>query len=289
MFLDFTFVVRIFCYSFCMRIISFLILVSILFSFSGCTENPKSSLPSDSGDSQIATHLAEESQSPDPGQDYRDRNWHPENGQYHFTEEWIYAYHDETKPESDPRGKGTFAFYLDPESGTLFLDKHISGFVDEMTDWIIIHPEGHFLMAYTDVHGEQSIIQKDLQDVPNYTELQQYQAEEFARYCKPNGQKTTFGANKYYNKTIPAQGYEMTFAKTSDISSLFLAQMEQPVLLYYVPLLWNELGLPINLNFGHILPPDQLIVQEEYLTPEGKKIGLKLDKIYATDYHIQVP
>ena len=77
--------------------------------------------------------------------DYRNENWHPKDGKYFFSEQWTWHYINETAPENDPYQEGDFSVLVDLSTGTMLLSMVESHYQDEMTEWIIINPEGTYL------------------------------------------------------------------------------------------------------------------------------------------------
>lgn len=213
---------------------------------------------------------------------YRNENWRPEEGNYYFSETWTWEFYNELLPTDNPNHKGTFTVYLDPPTGTMLLTEHL----DEMTDWIIVHPDGRYTTAFTDVHGEAHIVQQKMEDFDEYAFKLSLQQEDFKKYfTKKEGQKE-FGANKYGWETILATPYQMTFEQTNDTSNLHILEMPFSVRgLYLVSQTNGDLNLPLNLNFGYLLPENYLVVSEE-TEFGGKKLGFHLKSVSPGEYFV---
>lgn len=54
--------------------------------------------------------------------DYRNANWHPEKGQYFFSELWTWVYSNDLV-EEEANSKGKMSIYIDPSSGTFLLTR----------------------------------------------------------------------------------------------------------------------------------------------------------------------
>lgn len=264
----------------------FLLLLSVMFACQAdtkSTESPKELIAAQEkvptppiSTPQVAT---EKDQTSD---DYRNENWRPEEGNYYFSETWTWAFYNEMLPVDDPKHKGTFTIYIDPPTGTMLLAEHL----DEMTDWIIIHPDGRYTSAFTDVHGKPHIIQQKMVDFEDHDFNLSNQSADFKKYfTKKEGQKE-FGKNKYGWQTIMARPYEMTFEKTNDISNLHILEMPFSVRgLYLVSQTNGDLNFPLNLNYGYLLPETYLVVGEVY-EYSGKKAGFALQSVAPGEYFV---
>jgi len=214
---------------------------------------------------------------------YRNENWRPDEGNYYFSETWTWEFYNELLPTDDPNHKGTFTVYMDRPTGTMLLPKE---HLDEMTDWIIVHPDGRYTTAFTDVHGKPHITKQKMTDFKEHKFYLSMQQEDFEKYfTKKEGQKE-FGANKYGWETIMATSYQMTFEQTSDISHLHLLEMPFSVRgLYLVSQTNGDLNFPLNLNFGYLLPENYLVVSEETAFG-GKKLGFYLKSVSPGEYFV---
>ena len=222
---------------------------------------------------------AEKTTTPD---DYRNENWRPEEGNYFFSEMWTWTYYNELLPADNPAQKGTFTVYVDPPTGTMLLADNL----DEMTDWIIIHPDGRYTTAFTHVHGVPHIVQQKMSDFPDHDFNLSAQQEEFQTYFTKQEKQQTFGQNKYGWAVITADAYQQTFAKTTDTTQLYLKTMPFPVRgLYLVAQTNGDLALPLNLKYGYLLPENYLVISEDYKY-NGKRIGYKLSSVSPTDYTV---
>jgi len=271
-----------------------LLLIAIACFFS-CKEKqpPKSSAPvplrvTDS----LVVEPAETSSNtiPQDTLSYRDQNWYPEKGQYYFSETYHFSYYNETVPSEDGSATGEFGFYVDPESGTLLVEKYISNYVDEMADYVIVHQDGHYIMGFTDEFGEKKIISKKLSEVEGLSYRIDENLEDFNTYFQKQNTNEAFGANKYYPKTIEGQSYYRTFPKTQDTVELFLAKSNLPTKSFYLlQQVFPELGMPLRQDYGLVLPENTLVVKEHYQTGNGHRVGFRLTSIMASEYHIQLP
>ena len=158
--------------------------------------------------------------------------------------------------------------------------------LDEMTDWVIVHPDGRYTTAFTDVHGKPHIVQQKMTDFDDHAFKLGMQSEDFEKYfTKKEGQKE-FGQNKYGWQTITATPYKMTFEQTNDISNLHLIAMPFSVRgLYLVSQTNGDFNFPLNLNFGYLLPDNYLVVSEEYEFG-GKKLGFHLTSVSPGEYFV---
>lgn len=218
-------------------------------------------------------------QKPTTDNPYRDENWRPQEGNYLFTEAWAWNYLNEEVPPADDRHKGTFTVYLDPPTGTILLTKADAKYRDEMTDWVIIHPDGRYTTAFTDVHGKPNIVEQKMVDFNDHTYSLAFQEEDFQKYfTKQSGQKV-FGKNQYGWQTVTGTPYLQTFERTADTAHLHLLEMPFSVRGLYLAQQTNpDFSFPINLNFGYLLPANYLVLSEVYQS-RGKEISFELASV----------
>ncbi|MEO1484694.1 MAG: hypothetical protein AAFU57_03030 [Bacteroidota bacterium] len=273
----------------------FVLLFATLVCFINCKEKqpPKSVAPAPLGVTDSLVVEPAEVSSNTTTQDtlsYRDQNWHPEKGQYYFSETYHFSYYNETIPSEEGSVTGEFGFYVDPESGTLLVEKYISNYTDEMADYVIVHQDGLYIMGFTDEFGEKKIISKKLSEVEGLSYRVDKNLEDFNTYFQKQNTVETFGTNQYYPKTMEGQGYLRTFPKTQDEVELFLAKSKLPTKSFYLlQQVFPELGLPIRQDYGLVLPENILVVKEHYETGNGHRVGFRLTSIMASEYHIQLP
>ncbi|MET1258267.1 hypothetical protein ABV409_02950 [Flagellimonas sp. DF-77] len=221
---------------------------------------------------------------------YRDRNWQPERGQYYFSESYHFKYYNEAIPSEGGTTSKEFGFYVDPESGTLLLEKYLTNYFDEMTDYVIVQPDGTYILGYTDEFGTKKAIRKNLKEVEGLSEKIEYGTEDFKTYFQMTDESKTFGANPYYPKKLNGDRYLRRFPFAQDSATLFLSDTHLPTkALYLVGEIFSELGMPLRQDYGFVLPEGTLVTQERYQTPDGKRIGFQLTSIMATEYHLKVP
>lgn len=227
---------------------------------------------------------------PDGATAYRNENWHPEKGQYYFSEAYYFDYYNELVGDEELKASGTFGFYADPQTGTLLLEKHISNFSDEMTNYIIIKPDSSYILCFTDEFGDKKLVTSRLLDAQDIMrgliDVQEY----FKTYLTPQQQVKSFGATAFNPNGLKGQRYLQTFIKTMDTVEVYLADCTMPTTaLYMVEEVFNELGLPVKMGYGYMLPDNKLVVSENYRSVSSKNVGFKLNAVEATEYHIQLP
>ncbi len=221
--------------------------------------------------------------------DYRNKNWKPAEGKYYFSELWTYTFLNEMLPNTDPHHKGEISFYVDPPSGTILLERNASNYRDEMTDWILISPDGGYQMGYTGEHGERTIDKKNMNDFPNYKLYAASQAKEFNKFFTKGKGKKEFGATKYNDRTLKGTEYQLSYAKTSESTTLYLASLPFSVRpLYMASKLSQDLSFPINLGYGYLLPEKKLVLSEKTMMGKGREVSYELTSIGATQYFLDL-
>jgi len=223
---------------------------------------------------------------------YRNQNWHPERGQYFFSEQYDFSFLDETYDVDDDRREGRFGFYFDSLTGTVLL---VSGesYFDEMTAWILIRPQQDYIVSYTEEHGGSRIDTIAMDSyLKHFSEKYDQDVQRsFNAFFEPLPSRTKiFSQEKYCIESMSSKAYLVKYqGAVSDSTILHLAQ---------TPFDWNtfnnlyksdaypEGGLKIHLT-GLLLPKNLFPVQEQSWVT-GKKISFHLNCIYAAEYHLQI-
>lgn len=263
-----------------------LLLFVLLFGLCSCNEK-QSNTPSSVKDDTPATQDAAIpiDTSAISSNAYREEQWKPEDGQFYFSE----SYHFElTTTDADTPKE--FGFYLDPESGTILLEKYLTGFQDEMTDWLILRPNGLVLQGFTDEFGKKKLLVHLLHKQPVYTQTRPYAQADFEAFWTKKEETREFGPNKYYQKSHRGVLYQRHYPKTEDKADLYLAETSLATHeLYYIDRLLPELGMPYRTDYGEVLDQGILVLKEVYTQPNGQSLGFQLKEIMASEYHIQLP
>ena len=223
---------------------------------------------------------------------YRNQNWHPDRGQYFFSEHYDFSFLNETFDTNDVRREGRFGFYFDSLTGTVLL---VSGesYFDEMTEWILIRPQQDYIVSYSEEHGGNRIDTIAMDSYLKYYSKRYNQdvQRSFTTFFEPLPSSTKiFSQDKYCIESLSAKAYSVKYeGAVSDSTILHLAQ---------TPFNWNtfnnlyksdacpEGGLKIHLT-GLLLPKNLFAVEEQSWV-NGKNINFRLDCIYASDYHLQI-
>jgi len=274
--------------------LNMLTLIGLIILFIACDTNtintPEKKILEPKEEKQVQTNLEETSQMVVSDRwsanEYRDKKWKPEEGLYFFSEVWTWAYTNEMLPENDPYRTGKMSIYIDTPTGTILLTRADTKYQEEMTNWIIIQPEGKYMSAFTDEHGKKRVILKEMKDFPDHEFNLKHQQKDFEKYFTELDESKIFGENKYNNPTISANKHIMTFEQTFDQAELFLAQIPFSLRAFYLVSKTNmDLRLPIPMDYGYLLPKDYLVVSETYEN-NGQKFSYHLESMGPTEYFI---
>ncbi len=212
---------------------------------------------------------------------YRNENWQPEKGKYFFSELWTFDYYNELLAVDDVKAKGAFSIFLDPFSGTILLDRNNTKYGDEMTEWILVEPDGRYQFGTVDEHGKKQVSQLKVK-------LKDEDNEAFQKYFRPQNQQKSFGKTSYDPVELVGEQYLMTFQKTSETSTVYLAQVPfNTYPFYFLNQVRQELFLPVDLDYSSVLPSDFLVVSERY-ERDGKAVGFVLKSIGGASYFLDV-
>ena len=219
---------------------------------------------------------------------YRDENWLTEKGQYFFSEQWTWKYYNEMVPEDDVRRQGEMSVYVDPVSGTILLERNATLYSDDMTDWVIVSPDGTYIMGYTGEHGSKTRVKLHLEDNIDLKTQLSGREEDFNNYVKKTGEFEIFGQHQPGWHTMHGEEYLMTYAKTTDTNYLNITSVPfnmRPF--YYVDKVNQDLSMPIKMHYGHILEDNMLVLKDEYQY-QSQKIGFELQHMSPTTYFLDI-
>lgn len=221
--------------------------------------------------------------------DYRNQNWHPEEGKYFFSEQWMWRFVNESLSEVDAHRAGDFSVYVDPATGTMMLNRAASLYQDEMTDWIIVSPDGTYISGWTDHDGTKSLMRHKLEDFDDYEFRVSEQEAEFKEFFTDTGESEVFGINEYGWETFMAKAYIQTYKMTNEESTVYTTALPFSARPFYlVENINGDLRLPINFrDYAYLLPEDELVLKEmsEFY---GKQVGFEFKSASPTEYFLDV-
>lgn len=197
---------------------------------------------------------------------YRNKNWHPETGEYYFSEVMVWEYLNENYPPDDTeRHSGGFSVYVDPPTGTMLFTSEAYGNSAEMTDFIIVHQDGRYFQGFTDEFGKKKCLVDTLYKFETTWANQGFITDDFNKLAKPTGDSKTFGKNSYGWQEMGAKGYELSFLMTDDKSIIYLSKQPYSLLpLYLFDDLETEARLPVNFDFSQVIPLEHWILEDSY-------------------------
>lgn len=267
----------------------YLIFIFSVLMFYSCGSDP-SNQESDSGNTNIETEVTKNDLLPvsleRENNPYRDENWDPENGNYFFSELWTFSYTNEMLLEGEPGVNGETHIYVDPFSGIILLTRDDSNYMDEMTDWVLVHPEGKYEWGQTGEHGKRTISSKVITELHDYDLKNETVMEDFNQLVKRLEGQKTFGGGKNAIETEVGYYHELSYLKTNDKTSFYLARMPFKTQAFnLINELSDDLQMPIDLNIGYSIPDDYLVLGSKY-TYLGNTVKYKLVSIGATSYFL---
>jgi hypothetical protein len=215
-------------------------------------------------------------------------NWHPEKGEYFFSEMWTWSYTNTITEEPSLRN-GEMSIYIDPPTGTILLTKNDTRYSGDMINWIIIEQDGSYVIGGADEFGEDLVIKTSVNDLDDYQYMLESYKGDFEEYLKPMKNQKTFGDNTYGWPTIDGQEYLMTYMKTNDQSTLHLAEVPFSARYFYiVESLVTDIQLPAKSSLGYILPENQLILSDAYQFND-QTVQYQLVSMSPAEYFISLP
>lgn len=232
-------------------------------------------------------------QSQDTSSEYRDKHWNPENGVYLFLELWTFSYHNEFYPEKDSRRSGEMSFYMDRKTGTVLLTRGVS-YADEMTDWILVLPEGKYIYQWTDAHDSIHIVEESVDEyIMTYRrQLDMDVMSNFRMRYTPSGGYKKYGKSEgYCIDEIQARKYASTSLLYDGEIETYIADVPFDASILYG--IHNSKVVPEGGFFFPIfayaptIPSNHLVVAEKIYSGD-KTISFQLKCISATDYHLHI-
>jgi len=219
---------------------------------------------------------------------YRNENWHPEQGQYFFSESWTWTYFNEFVESDDVRYNGEMTIYVDPPSGTILLERNATRYSGDMMDWMIVDPEGVYIAGYTDERGRKIKREHQLGDLVDLTTKLMDRKEDFDRRVKYTGEYKIFGDDRYAWPTVHGEEYRMTYEKTSDENYAWATSVPFSTRPFYLAhLMDGDIVIPISMPYGYIWEEDMLALADEYQYGE-KKMGYKLKQMNPDTYFLDI-
>lgn len=188
-----------------------------------------------------------------------------------FTEVWVWEYRD---PDGNNR---EMAIYHHPKKSYWLFTPEAYGPGDEMTEWIMIKPDGECIQRYSDENGQQKTLYHTLHfNLPGQLP---------SRY-RATGASKLFGDRSHGFPGFKGKAYEAKFEKTTDQALYYLAETKRSMApVYYFNRLNTEVKLPVI--FPADLPRNQVVLEEE-AQAGGKKIRYRFKFISHTEYHISL-
>jgi hypothetical protein len=175
--------------------------------------------------------------------------WKPEKGQYYFSHAMVFDY--ENKSE---KTKGTIKVYLDPVTGAMCLKRESSfGQGSKSFDFVIGFPDGRYIFCGTDGQGKKILEREMVKELKPDAETKKQQAEDFATYCIPTG-------NKRVDFSLESLEYDLTYATSENKDKIWLTRTPFSVYtLYGLEFVESAISLPVSFDYMHILGANQLI------------------------------
>lgn len=194
------------------------------------------------------------------------------NTEIKFDQMWVWEYENEQIPENEPGRQGEMVVYFHPDLNYWLFTFEAYGTSGEMFEWILGKPDGTYIFSVSDEFEHKFETQK----------IEFYTA---GLDLKPAGAFKNF--RDYYKNfpEIKSEKFEMDYLKTNDKTEMYLADYEADFRpLYFFNLLDCEAKLPVHFPVG--LHSNQLVVEENTVSGNGKKIHYRLKDISHTEYFI---
>lgn len=195
--------------------------------------------------------------------------------QYNFSEMWIWEY-------SDANGKkAQMAIYREPKLNYWLLTPDDAGFreIEEMTLWFILKPDGEVLQAYQD--GEKNSRKKLVKH-----QLHPVKKNKLPDYWKATGKSKYFGDTFSGFPTIKGLEYKVSYTKTNDKSTFYLATTKADLSMLS---LFNDLNIDAKLpvRFPKDIPGHFITLSEETVLTGGN-VRYNFISISQTEYEINL-
>jgi|SRR5690606_3333624 len=200
-----------------------------------------------------------------------------DNSELRFTQAWVWEYENELTPENEPGHQGEMVVYFHPELNYWLFNFESFGVSGEMFEWILAKPDGSYLISGKDEFGKSIMWEEKLEFDRN---------KAIPDYYSPTFQTKIFNENDLGYDEILGKEFKIKYEKTEETSTVFLTEYPQNFLPLYH---FNRLNLEakIPLNFSLDLPENQLVLEEETQTPNGK-IKMSLTMISSTEHFIDL-
>lgn len=193
-----------------------------------------------------------------------------------FTQVWVWEYKNNLIAEDEPGHKGEIVVYFEPKQNYWLFTTEAFGNSGEMYNWILGKPDGTYISNASDEFGKMNLINEKLKFSAN---------KKLPAHYKLLSNKKDFNVNKLGFPKFIGQKYRVNYEKTSDQSSVFIA--DHPIdlsPLYYFNRLNIEAKIPFN--FPLDLPKNKLLLEDESII-NNAKISLVFKEISSTEYFVE--
>ena len=198
-----------------------------------------------------------------------------ENSEINFTQAWVWEYKNELIPGNEIGHQAELVVYFHPELHYWLFTVEAFGVSGEMLDWIIAKPDGTYLVKGKDEFGNEVIWEERIEFSEESGISEAY---------RETGNSKIYNQNALGFEPILGKEYSVQFEKTEEESCFYLAESD----LDFSPIyFFNQLNLEVKIpvHFPNNLPQNQLILEEETQTPNGR-IQTKLKWISNTEYFV---
>lgn len=195
--------------------------------------------------------------------------------QYNFSEMWIWECIDANG------NKAQMAIYREPKLNYWLLTPDDAGFreTDEMTLWFMLKPNGEVLQSYQD--GEKNQRKKLIKH-----QLYPDKKAILPDYWKATGKSRYFGDTFSGFPKIKGLEYKVSYTKTNDKSTLYLATTKADLSMLS---LFNDLNIDAKLpiRFPKDIPGNFIALSENTVFPGGA-VQYAFKYISQTEYHLNL-
>ncbi len=206
---------------------------------------------------------------------------------YKFTQAWVWQYHNDWIAEGEAGHKGELIVYHDSLSNTWLFNKEAYGRSGDGFDFVVGNYDGQYIFCFRDEKGKKRKTVRSVSEIAASRNDDGIVREEFGTYNKATGNTKLFGENKYGWPVVKGQEFKMEHLKTNEATFRYFADTKkdfQPIV--YFNFIDGEVKLPVH--FPTDIPLGKLLLEDNTVYPDGKRILIRLKEISDADYQVDL-
>lgn len=217
----------------------------------------------------------------EPGKGEKDRM------KYKFTQAWVWQYQNDWIADGEAGHRGEIVVYHDSLSNTWLFNKEAYGSSGDGFDFVVGNYDGQYTFCFRDEKGKKRKTVRNVSEIAASRNDDGIVKEEFGTYNKATGNTRLFGEKGRGRSVVEGHEYKMEHLKTDEVTFRYIADTGkdfQPIV--YFNFIDGEVKLPVH--FPTDIPLGKLLLEDNTVYPDGKRILIRLKEIAEADYRVDL-